>query len=249
NTYDSNTILDGTTVSVLVETTDGCTDYATADAVIYENPEAELETDGVCDGEDAIFTAGPSGNGEEYTFWIDDSEDGVIDAGEEILQAKSTDNTYDSNTIPDGTTVSVLVETTDGCTDYATADAVIYENPEAELETDGVCDGEDAIFTAGPSGNGEEYTFWIDDSEDGVIDAGEEILQAKSTDNTYDSNTILDGTTVSVLVETTDGCTDYATADAVIYENPEAELETDGVCDGEDAIFTAGPSGNGEEYT
>ncbi|TRO62866.1 hypothetical protein, partial [Christiangramia sabulilitoris] len=136
-----------------------------------------------------------------------------------------------------------------GCFAAARANVEIFDDPEAALETDGVCDGEDAIFTAGPSGNGEEYTFWIDDSEDGVIDAGEEILQAKSTDNTYDSNTILDGTTVSVLVETTDGCTDYATADAVIYENPEAELETDGVCDGEDAIFTAGPSGNGEEYT
>ncbi|GAA4316656.1 hypothetical protein GCM10023164_13420 [Christiangramia aestuarii] len=122
-------IADGTTVTVLVETTDGCTDYATADAIVYENPEAELETEGVCDGEDAIFTAEPSGSGEQYTFWIDTDADGEVDAGETILQAKSTDNTYDSNTIADGTTVTVLVETTDGCTDYATAVAIIYTNP------------------------------------------------------------------------------------------------------------------------
>ncbi|SDS03637.1 Ig-like domain-containing protein [Christiangramia echinicola] len=249
NTYDSNTIADGTTVTVLVETTDGCTDYATADAEIYDNPEANLQTDGVCAGEDAIFTASPNGDGEKYIFWLDTNADGIVDGGETVLQAESTDNTYDNNSIADGTTVTVLVKTTDGCTDYATADAEIYDNPIADLQTDGVCAGEDAIFTASPNGDGEKYTFWIDANADGIVDGGETVLQAESIDNTYDSNSIVDGTTVTVLVKTTDGCTDYATADAEIYDNPEADLQTDGVCAGEDAIFTASPNGDGEKYT
>ncbi|WP_345010353.1 hypothetical protein, partial [Christiangramia aestuarii] len=45
----------------------GCFATARATATIYEDPEAELETEGVCDGEDAIFTAEPSGSGEQYT--------------------------------------------------------------------------------------------------------------------------------------------------------------------------------------
>ncbi|HEU4791836.1 MAG TPA: T9SS type A sorting domain-containing protein, partial [Flavobacterium sp.] len=216
NTYDSNSIANGTVVSVLVETTNGCTDSDSTAAIVYANPTADLQTSGVCAGASAVFTATPNGNGEQYTFWLDADSDGMIDGGETILQAKSTDNTYDSNSIANETVVSVMVETTNGCTDSDSTAAIVYANPIADIQTTSVCVGTDAIFTATPTGNGEQYTFWLDADSDGMIDGGETILQAKSNDNTYNSNTIANGTVVSVLVETTNGCMGYDSTAAIV---------------------------------
>ena len=178
--------------------------------MIYENPEADLQTDGVCDGEDAIFTATPTGNGEEYTFWLDTNADGIVDGGETVLQAKSTDNTYDSNTIADGTTVTVLVETTDGCTDYATADAVIYTNPILNGGTICVGDSIDIGIGAGTYESSNDAVATVDNT--GLVTG----INAGSVTITYtDGNNCSDTAIVTV-----EDCCSEETAYALGGFNP-----------------------------
>lgn len=59
--------------------------------------------------------------GFEYKFDIGYSEESKKNGASESYDAVVTD----------GTTISVLVSSADGCSDVATADAIVYQNPDA----------------------------------------------------------------------------------------------------------------------
>ena len=237
DSYTAGGLADGDEISVLVTTTDGCTDVEKASAIIFDNPTAGISTSGVCAGEDATFKATPAGQA-NYEFFADANMNGMVDPGES-LQSSASDS-YTAGGLADGDEISVLVTTTDGCTDVEKASAIIFDNPTAGISTSGVCAGEDATFKATPAGQA-NYEFFADANMNGMVDPGES-LQSSASDS-YTAGGLADGDEISVLVTTTDGCTDVEKASAIIFDNPTAGISTSGVCAGEDATFKATPAG------
>ena len=237
DSYTAGGLADGDEISVLVTTTDGCTDVEKASAIIFDNPTAGISTSGVCAGEDATFKATPAGQA-NYEFFADANMNGMVDPGES-LQSSASDS-YTAGGLADGDEISVLVTTTDGCTDVEKASAIIFDNPTAGISTSGVCAGEDATFKATPAGQA-NYEFFADANMNGMVDPGES-LQSSASDS-YTAGGLADGDEISVLITTTDGCTDVEKASAIIFDNPTAGISTSGVCAGEDATFKATPAG------
>ena len=242
-TYTDNGLTNDYWVGVVVTTSDGCTDSDSVQAIIYTNPMADIQTTGVCTGEDAVFTATPSGAA-NYFFFNDADGDGAYDDdGTEATLQDGTMETYTDNGLTNGYWVGVVVTTSDGCTDSDSVQAIIYTDPIADIQTTGVCTGEDAVFTATPSGAA-NYFFFNDADGDGAYDDdGTEATLQDGTMETYTDNGLTNGYWVGVIVTTSDGCTDSDSVQAIIYTNPIADIQTTGVCTGEDAVFTATPSG------
>ncbi|MCM8571136.1 PKD domain-containing protein [Gramella jeungdoensis] len=188
------------------------------------NPVADLTTSGVCDGNTATFTATPTGSGEQYTFFIDTDEDGEIDPGETILQAKSGVNIYEDDGLNDGDVITVLIETALGCKDFASEAAIIYENPTADAGTDdSACfDGETYSINLNGSASGgtgpydfswSPATFLDDASAEDPVFSG-----APASETPY---------TLTLTVTDANGCSHTDTVDITINENPTADAGAD----------------------
>ena len=121
----------------MVTTSNGCTDVETATAIVWDNPEAGISTTGVCDGEDSIFTATPAAQA-AYHFFADANSNGVIDMGESKQDSASA--TYNAGSLNDGDAISVLVTTSNGCTDIETATAIVWDNPDLTPVTARFCE-------------------------------------------------------------------------------------------------------------
>ncbi|MCK5400539.1 MAG: hypothetical protein KAJ28_02805, partial [Flavobacteriaceae bacterium] len=101
-------------------------------------PVAGLTTEGVCDGENSTFTA-TSSIPATFEFFADANSDGIVDSGESLQKGLTylDEDTYTTiSPLNDGDVISVFVMTAKGCTDVATASAIIWENPTANAGID-----------------------------------------------------------------------------------------------------------------
>ncbi|MDR5591694.1 Ig-like domain-containing protein, partial [Christiangramia sp. SM2212] len=68
-------------------------------------------------------------------------------------------------------TANITYTDSNGC--QAIAIITVNANPDADISTDGVCDGDDSVFTATPS-DGDNYLFFEDVNDDGAYDAADD---------------------------------------------------------------------------
>ncbi len=193
--YTTSSLTDGDEVYVIViDNTTGCTNQSTSITMtVNPNPVVVLSITSpggntVCNGSDVVFetTAGYF----NYVYYVNNVE-----------VQNGTSNTYSTNLLNDGD--EVYVQVTSGANCSAAAPHItmtVFDLPTAGLTADTGTDiiaGTNVTFTAT---GGVQYQFFVNGIE----------VQAQSADDTYSSNTLVDGDVVSVNVYNANGCVSTA---------------------------------------
>ena len=186
------------------------------------NPEAGLTSSPVCDGEDVTFTATPSG-ADDYTFFFDADDDGILDAGEEIYKQGAED--FLTDTFSHGDVVSVQVTTNGVCIDVASDSATVDALPVVTANDTSVCIGSTVQLTASPIGG-----TW---SGDYISASGEFDADGLAADDYIVTYTYNDD----------NGCENSDTATVTVDALPNVVADDDSVCIGSTVQLSASPSG------
>ncbi|TLX78280.1 T9SS type B sorting domain-containing protein [Labilibacter sediminis] len=227
-TYTTNTLQDGDEVYVIVtDATNTCTDTTPSiEMTVISNPVPTLNITSaggnvICLGSTVDFVASPAGF-DRYVFMRN---------GTETLQDGPL-NTVSTDVLVDGDIVSVIAYAGTCFGNSTNITMSVYDLPTADLVSDKttVCEGEDVLFTATPSGTGPfNYMFYVDNISQG--------LQAGNT-FTYSSTNDF-----SVYVEVYDGnnCNEASTLVNITISKPVAGLTSDltTICENEEVTFTA----------
>ena len=183
----------------------------------------------ICEGETITFTATPAGY-DNYEFFN----------GTTSLQNGPSDFLF--GTIPINNSITV-VATDNGCPSLASNAIVTQVNPIPQVSlassdpNDSICDGDDIIFTALPIGLA-DYEFF-----EGVASVQTGIS------NVYQTNSLANGTAVSVVATSADGCISAPSnvITTVVSPYPSVSISSSDpdneICEGESITFTASPSG------
>ena len=140
--------------------------------------------DTICSGTEVEFTADP--NFANYVYYVDGH-----------IAQSGADNVYRTDTLTNGQKVSVNVTTADGCSSSTPAIVMtVYLTPAPTLTADPgteIIEGTNVIFTAT---GGTTYEFFVNGTE----------VQARSNDNTMNTDTLSNGAVVSANVYGEGGC-------------------------------------------
>ncbi len=184
-----------------------CTDTVTKPINIFENPVADFITMDVCLDVTASFTdASTITNGTIDTWqWNfgDMATSSLSDPTHQYAQA----GTY---------TVSLTVATTDLCAHSISYPITIFPEPTADFTVEPVCLNEPSVFVNNSSV----------DSPGSIATYDWDFGDMNSSNQQSPTNTYADPGTYTVIlnVETSDGCVDNTTADAVVYPLPVADF-------------------------
>lgn len=183
----------------------------------------------ICEGETITFTASPTGL-DNYEFFN----------GTTSIQDGPSDFLF--GTIPINNSITV-VATDNGCVSAPSTAIVTQVNaiPQLTLTSsdsdNSICEGEDVIFTALPTGLA-NYEFF-----EGVASI------QNGVSNVYQTTTLVDGTQITLVATSTEGCVSAPTLPITMVVNPYPSVTLSSsdpdneICEGESITFTASPSG------
>ncbi|QHT71730.1 PKD domain-containing protein [Rhodocytophaga rosea] len=230
NKYTTSALTDGQTVTVRVTTSSSC--FATSSGITTTvNPLpivslASSDADNkICTGETLTFTAS-SATATNYKFYI----------GASLVQDGASPS-YTTSSLTNGQTVTVRVTTASGCSTTSSGiTTTVNPLPTVTLTSSDsdnkICVGETLTFTA-TSATATSYEFIVA----GII------VQSGASDQ-YTTASLLDGQTVMVRVNTSDGCS--ATSSGItttVNPLPIVTLTSSDsdntICTGETLTFTA----------
>lgn len=210
------------TVYLSVEDANGCINDTTLDVTVNPNPVVDFDWAPVCFG-DVMSMQDMSSIilGSNVTYDWDFG-------GLSTATGTSTSYTFPSFGFYD---VQLVVTSDSACVDSLTQSVEVWANPTADFHTNSVCDGETAEFTNTSQGNGGvinliEYDFYTN----GVVD-----FTGFDATNVYPSS---GNYFVSQYVMTTDGCTDTATTEIIIFPVPVVDFTMDPECEDVLVSFT-----------
>lgn len=199
-------------IDLIVWSDQGCLDSIETTVEIYPLPIALFTFDSVCDGLPVQFTdqstaAGPY----PLTQWAWIFSDQQTSASQNPQVTFAATGLYSA---------SLTVTTSTGCkADTTLGDAQVYPNPEAAIVTpQGHCLYEEVNFLDASTVDnqwGDTITSWLWELETGTTSA----LQNPS--HTYPSQGVR---TITLTVETANGCSDDATATVETFDRPEVAL-------------------------
>ncbi|PWE00744.1 T9SS type B sorting domain-containing protein [Marinilabilia rubra] len=226
-------------------TSTGCTNSATVDVEVFENPVVTIDPVApVCDGGNFTVTANASGGSGDFNYsWIFTPDGGGASSG-----LPFTSNTFDIDPadLNDAGTYEVTVlDNITGCSTISNVLVIVNELPTVSVDDVATCEGSDATLTAVPAGGSGNYVNFIWSDAGGVI-SGENNNQLILTGS--DVALTNNGATYNVTVEDDNGCvstTDNMTL--TVNENPTVQINSGDpdldVCVGSNLTLTANVTG------
>ena len=212
-------------VTLTVTSSGGCIDNETITVNVYDNPTANFVLDDVCDGNAYVFTDNSNGNGAVINAWDwDFTNDGTVDAS-----TQNTTNLYPSNGAYD---VELTVTTQEGCVGSVIQTVNVLALPIAIFNVSQECQGvatsfTDASTTASGTITGWQWDFTNNGSVDNVTQNPTNVMGATGS---Y---------TTSLIVTTSNGCTNSTTNPVVVDPLPSASYTWTDVCEGLAMNFTS----------
>ena len=183
----------------------GCQSFSdTLDIALIPAPTADFNFVSICPKDTIIFT-------DNSTFvdpiisWDWDFNNGFIDNNQNTSTTYDTAGTYN---------VSLIVESTNGCIDTTILPVLVYSEPEANFNVNGVCQGVSSAFVDSSSVNGSSISSWYWDFGDGL---GTDTVQ--NPNYTYANNGAY---TVNLIVQSAQGCWDTVSNPIAIQAPPTA---------------------------
>ncbi|MCU4165358.1 gliding motility-associated C-terminal domain-containing protein [Carboxylicivirga caseinilyticus] len=220
-----------------------CTNTLDHNVVINENPIVTLSSDqpgdAFCVGTNVTFTAAGAN---EYIFYKN-----AIGAGN-IVQARSTVNTYSDNTLVNGDVIIVEGFDTNFATDCsATANVTVTVHEviaSISISSPGsvICAGTPVTFNASavktPNDPGAVFNYDFH-----RVRGASDVSMQNGSSSTYTDNALQNGDEIYVVItETNSGCSDSSNSVSMtVNANPVVNLTVDAnpVCDGTTVTFTA----------
>jgi PKD repeat protein len=207
------------TVTLVIETVDGCQDTATGQVLVWPNPIASFSTIPVCDGDSMCFTDLSVANAASITSWLWNFGDGGTSTEQDPCHLYATNGIYN---------VTLTVTNSYGCVDDTTIAVEVYPNPVADFSYVTDCEFE-AIFTDLSIPNAASITSWQWNFGDGGSSTTQNPTYTYATFGTYN---------VQLIVTNSNGCIDSITLTVVIPEMPVADFTADTACEGTPTQFT-----------
>lgn len=205
-------------VTYTVTSDQGCVASETNTVNVFDSPTADFILADVCDGEDYVFTDNSNGNGAIIDTWEwDFTNDGSVDN-----TMQNTTNLYPSNGSYD---VGLTVTTQEGCVGSVVLAITVLELPTAIFTVTQECQGVASVFTDGSTTATGTITGWKwDFTNDGSVD--------NVTQNPTNVMGVAGSYTTSLVVTTSNGCSNSTTNIVTIDPLPVADYSWTNVCEG-----------------
>lgn len=233
NTYTNTSIADGTQVTAVGTSANGCISDTTPAIMVtvYALPAITLTSsdpnDTICFGDNITFTATPTGLS-NYNF-----------ISHSVSLQNSGSNTYTTTTLPTGSDTVKVVYNINGCLDTSNA-IVITVNPIPTITLSAnnttICAGSSITVTATPAGYA-SYNFMVN---------GGSVQNTAS--NTYSTSSINNGDAITATT-VANGCPSAASTpiNVTVNQIPTVTLASSDadniICQGAAITFTASPAG------
>ncbi|MCB0402907.1 MAG: PKD domain-containing protein [Flavobacteriales bacterium] len=187
----------------------GCKAYSdTLNIALIPAPGADFNFASVCP-KDTVFFLDNSNFTDPIISWDWDFNNGFIDNLQNTATTYDTAGTYN---------VSLIVESANGCIDTIVKPVLIYANPDAQFNVNGVCQGVGSVFADSSSVSGSNITSWYWDFGDGNgTDTAQNPLYV------YNNNGIFN---VSLIVQSAQGCWDTIVNPVTIQSPPTANYSS-----------------------
>ncbi len=203
-------------VSLIVSTTDNCSDTLTKNIEIYSVPIPNFTVNNVCDGETASFVNTTTiSSGTFNSNW--NFGDGIFDNNLITNHLYADSGSY---------TVKLISTSDNNCIDSISKDIIVYQKPVADFTANNECFGTAINFqnNSYPS-SGLNYNWNFDDAN---------ISYLENPNNNYSTS---GNYNVSLQVSTVNNCKDSVTKSILVYPQPQVAFAVNNVCLNELAIF------------
>ena len=199
-----------------------CTDQITKTVTVSAQPTASFTATTVCVGNATQFTSNSTGDGITSYQW--NFGDNTTGTGQSTTHTYSQPGTYQ---------VTLLVQTSGGCTNQVTRTVTVNAQPTARFNATTVCQGQATQFTSTSTGDGiSSYQWNFGDNSTGT---GQNATHTYSQPGTYQ---------VTLTVQTGSGCLDQVTQNVVVNALPNARFTASNVCQGTPMQFTSTSTGD-----
>lgn len=207
-TYNADSLdnFNGSVTLVFTSTNNGgCQSFSdTLNIQLIPAPTAEFNFVSACP-DDTIFFLDASTFVDPIVSWDWDFDDGSGDTLQNTSNAYDTSGTYN---------VLLTVESVNGCIDTVIKQVLVYGEPDASFNVNGVCRGVNSIFVDSSTVNGSTITSWYWDFGDGV---GTDTIQNPSYAYASSGNY-----NVNLIVQSAQGCWDTVMNPVSIQPPPTA---------------------------
>lgn len=177
----------------------GCDASDSLQVVVNPNPQADFQATAVCDGEETDLLDQSELEDGDIVSWDWTLEDGETATGSTVTTTFIEAGLYD---------VSLLVTSSEGCTDSVTQEVEVYSDPEADFQFE--TNGFDASFTTAIEAG--EQAVWSLPGLDTVLEGTSPVQFTFPDSGYYD---------VQLLVVNENGCADSVTYEVYIEGIPE----------------------------
>lgn len=208
-------------VTLTVTSDFGCTGTTTRPVTVFPKPAVAFSAPDVCLNEETIIT-------DQSTV-----ASGTIDLFEWELSDGTTETQPAFNhlfLVPGVYDITLMVETDQGCRDTIIQQTEVHQLPDADFTFNDVCLETQAMFTDASTANSGTLNLWQWDFGDGANATGQ-----GPQPHSYPA---ADDYDVTLIVETSVGCSDTLMQSITIHPMPVADFTADSVCFGIATQFT-----------
>lgn len=215
---------DGTyNVKLVVTSSDGCKDSITKPVIVYPKPEADFTHINQCDGTAVPFTnASTVAPPEVINSWNWSFGDNTSGTGSTTTHLYASPATY---------TVTLIVNTTNMCSDTVSYPVIVYNSPVASFTTANVCFDADSVYFNNTStiAAPDAISTYLWNFDDG---ATAPTANATHLYNSYGNYN------VTLVVSTANNCTDAAATTVSVFDAPVSIFSVASVCLIDEATFS-----------
>jgi gliding motility-associated-like protein len=204
---DSTDLANGSVTLVFTSTNNGgCQKYSdTLEIFLIEAPNANFSFVSVCPT-DTVFFNDLSTAPDPIASWQWNFGNGNNSSNQNAFSTYSNSGTYN---------VTLTVTSSNGCVDSITTPVTIYELPDANFGVNGVCEGVNSLFIDSSTVGGSNISNWLWDFGDSNTDTTQFPSHTYNTSGTY---------TVTLTVQSAQGCSDTVTKSVFIQAPPTAQF-------------------------
>lgn len=228
NTNETNSAINvipsiNTNYKVVVTNSFGCKDSLTKSVTVYPKPEADFTHMNKCNGTAVPFTdisniASP-GVMNNWAWTFGDNSSGTGNAPTHLY------------TSPGTFSVTLIVSTTNSCSDTISHQTVVYNNPVASFTTANVCKGTDSVYFNNTSAvaSPDSISSYLWNFGDGTNASSRNTAHKYATHGAYN---------VILITTTSNNCTDASATTVSVFDAPSTNFTVTDVCLFDTAIFS-----------
>jgi gliding motility-associated-like protein len=211
----------------------GCRDTAFEDIVVLPSPIASFTVSQTCQNNPMLFNGDDASTALPLFYWnFGDGSPEEIDADTTTSHIYQNSGEYN---------VRLIVTGLANCSDTIIQTVTVNPNPQASFNVNNVCLGLPAQFSDASTVSQGTISSWAWSFGDGNN------APTQNASNTYNAT---GNYTITLLVQTDNGCVDSVQKQVSVFENPVFSFTTTAACFGEsNGSATATPSNGAEPYS